>query len=63
MFSYGFRDKTIFYRTAKEFGYQCASEGTLTELGGTPYAPNHFEYDDFLEGIRLKRKEDSNKLK
>ena len=60
-YSYGFRDKTIFYKTAFEFGYKCKKEGVLTEMGGNPYEPNSVEQDDFNDGY-LKASEEVNNL-
>ena len=56
-YKYGFRGKTISYSTALEFGYKCAKEAVLTELGGNPYDPNNTDYYLFNQGVKEYREE------
>lgn len=57
-YSYGFRNGTILYRTAREFGKKVYQAGVLTELGGNPYDPDNTDYDDFNTGYRYAREQD-----
>jgi len=58
-YSYGFRNTTIFYNSAYEFGEKAHKEGVLTELGGNPYDPDNYDYDSFNSGYRSAKEIDN----